>query len=164
MNPASSHPDPLQELARACRSGGVLHRFHARPLLLLLGKCILAGETEQGERWRREIEEAVALHREAWTRAVLEELEMACVEHVRSVDPRFLSRPDYDLHYVVEAREELEARLAAAECLNIDTPDRLLRQVLAADERLAPRLAGDRPLQRPAAPGAGSGPAHDAIP
>src|SRR5207249_4090087 len=67
--------------------------------------------------------------RQAWEAAVRDELVMACTEHVRSVDPRYLDHPEYDLEYTLTARRLLEARLLAAAKLGIAPDHALLRGV-----------------------------------
>jgi len=132
--------DPWQDLANACAPRHRIDRLHARGVLLAIGNRVLeedlAGAAELVARARKlSAKREPDLHA-----AVRDEILMAATEHVRSVDPRFLSRPDYDLHYTVEARAELEARLRAAELLGIEIDPGLLERVAAADRLLEPRL------------------------
>lgn len=146
MNLQPSSPlDPLAALAAVCRSHGRPDRFHARAVLLWIGERLLAGESEAAARAVEYARQVTAPQGQVWTRAVQEELTLACTEHVRSVDPRYLGRPDYDLNYVVDARVDLQARLEAAEALGIEVPAGLLPRVMAADRLLEPALRA-RPL------------------
>ena len=100
-------PDPLKELSRACAPRQRIDRLHARAVLLAIGERILAEDQPGATQFAQRVRQITAPRAEDWDRAVRDEILMAATEHVRSVDPRFLSRPDYDLHYTVEAREEL---------------------------------------------------------
>jgi|688.fasta_scaffold02342_27 hypothetical protein len=128
------------DLQQGLRKGRGPNRWHARPLLLALGQALLEGRTAEAEQLEQQLRSIPAPHRDTWVEAVLEELNLAVTEHVHSADPRYLSRPDYDWGYTLAAREGLEARLRAAEALDIETPPALVEQVLKADERLAPFL------------------------
>ena len=76
-----------------------------------------------------------------WHEAVGAELSLACAEHVHAVDPRYLDLPNYDFEYTMRARERLEARLIAAERLDLTLPTGLLGGVRAADDRLRAHLS-----------------------
>ena len=128
------------DLQQGLRKGRGPNRWHARPLLLALGQALLEGRIAEAEQLEQQLRSIPAPHRDTWVEAVLEELNLAVTEHVHSADPRYLSRPDYDWGYTLAAREGLEARLRAAEALDIETPPALVEQVLKADERLAPFL------------------------
>ena len=145
----NQQPDPLKELARACAPRQRIDRLHARAVLLAIGQRVLAeDEAGAGELGKRVLQ-ITAPRAEDWERAVRDEILMAATEHVRSVDPRFLSRPDYDLHYTVEAREELEARLRGAELLGIEVSPSVLERIAAADRLLAPLLGSESPPDDP---------------
>jgi len=140
--------DPLHELALACRPKQRIDRLHAREVLLAIGERALGEDFPGAEELARRVAEITSPRAEDWQAAVRDEILMASTEHVRSVDPRFLSRPDYDLAYTVEARATLEARLRAAEILGIELAPGLLDRVAAADRLLEPFLS-DKPAQRP---------------
>lgn len=142
--PHGGRTDPITELADACSARRRPDRFHARAVLLALGQRVLAGDLQAVASLGSRVKEVTAARRESWEAAVREELLLACTEHVRSVDPRFLRRPDYDLQYVLGAREDLQARLEAAEALGIEPPEGLVDRVVAADRLLEP-LLGERP-------------------
>ena len=72
--------------------------------------------------------------------AIAEELTLACTEHVRSCDPKYLGLPKYDFPYTVAARHRLEARLRAAAELDMPADEALLEQVARADDILEPYL------------------------
>jgi hypothetical protein len=132
--------DPLEELARACAPRQRIDRLHARAVLLAIGERALAEDSAGAERLAARVRELTLARGADWQAAVGDEILMAATEHVRSVDPRFLRRPDYDLAYTVEARAALEARLRAAESLGIEVPAPLLERVAAADRLLEPLL------------------------
>lgn len=136
--------DPLKDLSRACASKQRLDRLHAREVLLEIGERILGEDPAGAEPLATRVRELTAARGAEWQAAVHDEILMAATEHVRSVDPRFLTRPDYDLHYTVEARAALEARLRAAEVLGIEVGPSLLDRIAAADRLLEP-LLGSRP-------------------
>lgn len=120
----------------------VLSRYHARALLLPLGALIVRGETtaivrDAVTRGRAVLER----DREGWDTAVHDELEMAVAEHVRSADPQFVRRPDYDLAYARTARERLQARLDAGAALGGQPTSDQLQRIAQADRILAPHLA-----------------------
>lgn len=105
--------------ARAGRRAA-LTRHDVRPILLLMGRSLLAGRSaELGDSVER-LRSLPEPLRESWIAAVQDEMSMACTEHVRSVDPRFLKHPQYDLAYTLEARRELEARSKA--CAHLGQP------------------------------------------
>lgn len=120
-------------------------RWHARALLLALGQALLEGREADSQAIEAKLGSLAPALRPAWVRSVQDELNMACTEHVRSADPRYLSRPDYDWGYTLAAREELEARLRAVEALDIEIPSALLEQVQLADARIAPFLKHEPP-------------------
>jgi hypothetical protein len=142
-------PDPLKELARACGPRQRIDRVHARAVLLAIGERVLAEDAAGAQEIGKRVLQITSPRAEDWHSAVRDEILMAATEHVRSVDPRFLSRPDYDLHYTVEARASLEARLRAAELLGIEVSPSLLDRIAAADRLLAPRLGSEPPPDDP---------------
>lgn len=119
--------------------GRASDRYHARALLVPLGELLVASDGEPAAELRERIEGARTLPERlgrAWQAAVTLELELACAEHIHSVDPRFLDHPDYDWDYTLEARRKLTARLVAARELGLETPSALLARVEEADRRL----------------------------
>jgi len=133
-------PDLLKELTRACGPRQRIDRLHARTVLLAIGERVLAEDAAGAEELGKRVLQITSPRADDWHSAVRDEILMAATEHVRSVDPRFLSRPDYDLHYTVEARAALEARLRAADLLGIEIAPSVLDRVAAADRLLAPLL------------------------
>lgn len=98
--------------ARAGRRAS-LTRHDARPILLCIGGSLLAGRSEELGDAADRLQRLPEPLRGTWVAAVRDELSMASTEHVRSVDPRFLNHPQYDLAYTLEARRQLEARWRA---------------------------------------------------
>jgi hypothetical protein len=133
-----------EELARMrphlAKKNGAPTRFQARVLLCALGEIILEAGNETAEPLALELQAVVAKKGDEWQRAVREELELACTEHIQGVDPRFLKHPRYDLTYTLSARRKLEMRLRAVDLLGLTVDERLLDQVVEADERLQPHL------------------------
>ncbi len=116
-------------------------RWDVRDLLLALGARIrIEGQDAVLEACSRAHAAAEALG-EAWEVAVGEELALACAEHVQSVDPRYLTLPNYDFRYTTEARGRLEDRLRAAALLGLEAPAHLMERVREADRLLAAHLA-----------------------
>lgn len=139
--------EALAELQATLRAERRPHRTHARALLVPLGELLVAAaETPAAETPPAELGErlerirALGQTSPAWIEAVTEELELACAEHVRSVDPRFLALPRYDWDYTLEARRRLTARLVAARSLGLPLPERLLARVAEADRMLEQHL------------------------
>jgi hypothetical protein len=149
---ATELEEGLAELERICRAGRPPTRYHARAVLVPLGRLLLEGEgpgTRDGlERLRRAVEPT----REAWEAAVEQELALAIAEHVLGVDPRHLGNPRFDFEYAVAARERLEARLSAALALDLAPSEESLDRIAAADRLLAPYLEGQ--TRPPSPPGA----------
>jgi hypothetical protein len=140
--------DPIRDLAEACAPKQRIDRLHAREVLLAIGQRVLGDDATGAQALAGRVRALTATREADWQAAVHDELSMAATEHVRSVDPRFLSRPDYDLAYTVEAREALEARLRAAELLGIEVAPPLLDRVAAADRLLEPLLRTQPPRER----------------
>lgn len=131
--------EALAELRSLAKRERTPDRFLARALLIELGRMELA-EPGSAAALAAEVREAAAPIQAGWESAVESELSMACTEHVRSVDPRYLDQPIYDFQYTIAARERLEARLVAAGLLELEAPEHLLDQVAEADSLLAPYL------------------------
>ena len=144
-----SGPDPLKELARACAPRQRIDRFHARAVLLAIGERVLAEDAAGAEELAGRVQQITGPRGDDWQSAVRDEILMAATEHVRSVDPRYLSRPEYDLHYTVEARAALEARLRGAEVLGLEVASSVLERIAAADRLLAPLLGSEAPPDDP---------------
>ncbi|MBK7642203.1 MAG: hypothetical protein IPJ19_04015 [Planctomycetes bacterium] len=142
---SSQAPEPFADLAQACAARGRIDRLHARGVLLAIGERILAADELGATALVDRLRAIVAARETDWLAAVRDEILMAATEHVRSVDPRFLARPDYDLTYTVDAREALEARLRAAEALSIEVEPALLERLAAADRLLEPLLRSRPP-------------------
>lgn len=134
----------LDELGRLAARGRKPTRFHARALLIPLGRLLLEGEAEAQAGAIQRARQLTEPLREAWEKSVQEELALACAEHVLGVDPRHLDHPRFDFGYALAARERLEARLAAASALDLQPPEELLDGVARADELLQPYLERDR--------------------
>jgi hypothetical protein len=120
--------------------GGRPTRYDARPILLMIGESLRVGRAEDVRGSPERLQALPEALRQTWVVAVQDELAMACTEHVRSVDPRYLDHPHYDFAYTVSARRELEARLRAAEHLGVLPDEALLGGVRRADALLEGRL------------------------
>ncbi len=116
------------------------NRFEARALLVPLGTALLEADPEAPAAVEQ-VRALIDLDREAWSVACDEELTLATTEHVHSCDPAYLTHPRYDFPYTVAARHRLEARLQAAEALDLGASETLLDQIERADRLLAPYLA-----------------------
>jgi hypothetical protein len=131
---------PEEELAAALRHlaarRGSLGRWDAREVLVPLGRLVLARGADGCAEDLQRVRAAVGPAQEAWEAAVREELSLACAEHIQGTDPRFIGLPNFDWDYVLEARERLEARAAAARALGGEPPAGLWGEVLAADRRV----------------------------
>lgn len=142
--PEAEFEAALVELAAAIKKKRSPTRYHARALLVTLGRMTLDAEDQEGEpptaALIRRLQETVEPQQEGWEAAVRDELKLACSEHILGVDPRFLEHPRFDFEYVVAARERLEARLAAAEALDLMPGEDDLDRLAAADRQLAPYL------------------------
>ncbi|MBL8863883.1 MAG: hypothetical protein JNK02_17980 [Planctomycetes bacterium] len=144
----SSLPGTLAEIEAWLGRGQAPTRAQVRVVLVELGLALLEHRAAEQEAAFEQVTAWIAARPEAWRAAIAGELAMAVTEHVRSVDPRWLGNPKYDLAYTVEARHRLEARLACAERLGLEVAEELLEAVARADARLAPHLAdpeGSRP-------------------
>ena len=127
-------------------------RWEARAVLVPLGLLIQARGLEALSDALERVKAATAPHEEAWQKAILEEVSLACAEHIQGVDPRYLGLANFDWGYLLEARERLEARKIAAEALQMPIPAHLWSQVEAADEQIQPHLP---PVEGPDSPGLG---------
>jgi len=127
--------EALREVEALGKDGGRADRHHARGLLVPLGELLDADAdvATELERARSAVERLGA----SWPAALADELSLACAEHVHSVDPRYLSLPNYDWEYTLEARRRLEARIVACRALGFAFPDTLLESVHRADRTLA---------------------------
>lgn len=132
----------LDELGGWIKSKKKPTRHHARAVLIGLGRWIEDAQPAQTEveAVGRRIGGLLGQLGEAWEAAVSDELILACTEHVQSVDPRYLDHPRYDFAYTIAARETLEARLVAAEALDMSPAEELLDKVARADALLRPYL------------------------
>ena len=115
-------------------------RFQARAALLAIGMDLLAGNRARAASSAERMKAILARDPSGWEAAIGEELTLACTEHVRACDPRWLEHPRYDFQYTVAAREKLEARIAAAARLDLPASELLLDQVARADGLLEPHL------------------------
>ena len=129
----------LEEIARS-KKGRRVDRYDARALLVPLGLLLLERGSEAVADHVERIQAAAERLGEPWAEAIQGELSLAATEHVHAVDPRYLTLPNYDFAYTLEARRRLEARLVAAEELDVELPAALADGVRRADERLAPYL------------------------
>lgn len=132
----------LKQVAVALAASRVPSRLEARTVLVAIGSEILAGRDAVAEPALARVREWISAAPVEWRAAIASEIEMAATEHVRAVDPRWLSHPRYDLAYTLAARERLEARLVAAEGLGVDVQESVLQAIERADGLLAP-LLGD---------------------
>jgi len=142
--------DALRELEGQARKGRGPDHHQARRLLLSLGR--LLEELGTGA-CAPLLERARALSSPAWVAAVQMELSLACVEFARSVEPRYLELPNYDLAYTQGARVRLGDRLRAGRELGIDLDPREAAILELADRVLAAYLekkqAGSRSIHGP---------------
>jgi hypothetical protein len=146
----------MVELETLTRRKGPLTRHDVRPILLALGGSLPSAVAADDDACRERFLALPLPFRTAWEAAVRDELAMACTEHIRSVDPRYLDHPAYDLEYTLEARRALEARLRAAGATGVILESALSAAVARADALLADRLARNRevnalPRGKPAA-------------
>lgn len=131
----------LRDLRARLEAGTSPTRHDARAVLVPLGERLLAegpnGVASELDRLKELVRRAPDAWGSAWSRAVEDEMDMACAEHVRSVDPRWLEHPEYDLEYTLDARRRLEARLRALAEIGFAVKPELLASVARADSRLA---------------------------
>ncbi len=118
---------------------GPLTRHDARPVLIGIGSSLAGASTADIQAASMRFLALANGFRDAWQVAVRDELAMACTEHIRSVDPRYLGHPAYDLDYTLEARRVLEDRLKGAEVTGIVLDDVLSAGIRRADSLLEGR-------------------------
>jgi len=141
QNPENGLEAALAQLEAESKRGRPLERGLVRRLLLELGALL---DEQRGPEPQALVDRALAqLQPRAaeWSSLLRAELEQAAQEYDQCVDPRYLSRPDYDLAYTLRARDRLRARLLAAAALGTNLPEAVEKRVRAADERLAPYVA-----------------------
>lgn len=126
----------IEEFEALAREGRRPTRYDARALLIPLGRILIEEGKQAAQAEVARIRAVQDAPLRGWRRAVREELALAAAEHVRGVDPRFLSHPRYDFTYTLGARERLEQRLRAAEALGIAPSEDLLERVAEADRLL----------------------------
>ena len=114
----------------------VVTRHEARPILIGIGRALHSGRSGDAAAAGDRLAKLPPPLRESWEAAVRDEMEMAATEHVRSVDPRYLGHPRYDLDYTLEARRQLEHRRRACEHLGLPLDAALLGAVARADSLL----------------------------
>jgi len=141
-DPREAIEKALSDLEAAVKRELGPSRYDARTLLIGLGELLLAGRDGDAQPLLERLHRVVEPVQEAWSRAVGEELSLACAEHVHAVDPRHLSLPNYDFAYTLAARERLRARLVAAEALDETVSETLSSAVERADAVLRPYLGG----------------------
>jgi len=117
-------------------------RFVARNMLLVLGELALEERTGEVESELARLRTLLEPVDEGWRKALAQEMELACTEHVQAIDPRYLDHPRYDFDYTVQARQRLEMRFSALDLLGVDMDEVLLSQVARADAVLEPYLQG----------------------
>lgn len=141
--------------------------YVARHVLLSLGQAL----REEPEACAALLERARVAGRAAgapWSEAVQTELTLACGEFAQSLDPRYLSLPDYDLDYTRSARGRLADRLRAASELGFELTPRETEVLVLADRVLAghsaqqglDRAARPETTRRPPGPGRGNRPTN----
>ena len=130
----------LDALRRLAQKGESPTRHQVRDLLLALGAEIRSGDTRAVEGAIESLHPILPAFGESWRTAVADEISLACTEHVRSVEPRYLDHPRYDFEYTIAARDRLELRLCAAEKLGLAATREWLVQVARADALLTSSL------------------------
>jgi len=145
-DPGEEHRDALRAALESLRTSAQKSRaptrHQARDLLLALGAALRAedeAEIAAASAAMQSLEASSSSFRDRWRAAIADELTLACTEHVRSVDPRYLEHPHYDWEYTIAARERLELRLRAAAKLGLPATAAQLAQVARADALLAGR-------------------------
>ena len=139
-NPAADLAEALDALKDLLAGEREPDRFDVRALFLPLGALVLEGDLDSLAPTLERIAVGIEGRREAWERAVSEELELAGDEFCRSVDPRYLAMPNYDLSYTLASREYLACRIQAAVQLGFELPESLEARVEEADRALDPYL------------------------
>ncbi len=134
---SSEQPDlsaSLDEFERIIRAKQSLVRRDARAILLGLGLRLDEGLDIAADLER--LARLSAKRRAEWEALLASELELACAEHIHSVDPRYLDLPNYDFEYTLDARERLRLRLIAYEALGHPVAPAWLERIEAADRLL----------------------------
>ncbi len=139
-NPAAELAQALEALAEVLAGDRTPDRFDVRALFLPLGALVLEGDIASLTPTLEHLGGAIEGRREAWEAAVASELELAGDEFCRSVDPRYLGLPNYDLDYTLASREFLACRIQAALQLGFALPAGLEGRVEKADKALDPYL------------------------
>ena len=121
--------EALDELSKLGPKGPRPDRYHARALLVPLGRLGLEHGAEAAAVHIDRARQVLTPLGPAWVEAVQGELALACAEHVHAVNPRYLSLSNYDFDYTLAARARLAARLWAAGALGIEAPEELARGV-----------------------------------
>ncbi|MBI5362775.1 MAG: hypothetical protein HZA53_06320 [Planctomycetes bacterium] len=143
-DPVNEFEAALSLIREALQKKQPLNRYHARAALLPLGAQLAGPAPEHGHAAARRLMETVGPVAAEWKQAVEDELEMAVTEFAKSVDRRYLARPDYDFAYTLDVRERLAERLGAMDVLGLTFPPSWMRELERADRELAPHLAQKR--------------------
>jgi hypothetical protein len=128
----------LEELGR--KKAAPSH-YVARHVLLALGQMLRAEAPGSCAALVERARVAGRAAGPAWGEAVQTELTLACGEFAQSVEPRYLSLPDYDLDYTRSARVRLGDRLRAASELGFGLSPRETEVLALADRVLAGHTA-----------------------
>ena len=143
----------LADLEGLTRRGVPPDLHVARHVLLALGRALREQEPGNTAGWVQRVTIAGRAAGEAWSRAVRDELALACGEFVQCLDPRYIRLPDYDIEYTRAARARLEDRLRSARTLGFELPTREAELLVLADRVLATleidRAAAGRGLGSP---------------
>ena len=140
-DPSQELEDALALVREALAKRQPLNRYHARAVLLPLGAELARAAEAAGRARVERLRELLRPVAAGWSQAVQDELEMAVAEFVKSVDRRYLTRPDYDFEYTLEARARVEDRLRAMRALEIEPGTEWLRDLERADREFAQHLA-----------------------
>lgn len=127
----------LTNLEGLVRKRAVPSHFVARHVLLALGAELRAEAAASSAALIERARVAGRAAGPAWAQAVQTELTLAIGEFAQSVDPRYLSLPDYDVDYTRSARERLADRLRAASALGFALTPREAGMLELADRVLA---------------------------
>ena len=140
QNPATQLTHALAENEELVAKKRKPSRFDVRALFVPLGALILEGDIVGLSPTLEHLATFISPDDEDWQKAVAEELGLAAEEYSLSVDPKYLSLPNYDFDYTERAREMLECRLRAAEHLGFGLPEGLQGRIQRADALLEPYL------------------------
>lgn len=138
--PANELETALRDLERTFAIKRPPNHHHARAVLIALGNLLLTGEDRVADAAVERLQGLTGPRSGEWRAAVEDELRLACSEYIQSVDPRYLDHPRYDFEYTIRARHKLEARLRAAERLDLPVGEELLDAIVRADASLEPHL------------------------